>query len=50
MFSGNIFDDGRSKFNHVARLSASSEETVLMRAHENLTKLLDSQEVQTKLF
>ena len=46
----NVFDEGRLKLNDVARLSASSKETFLMREDLNLTMWLDSQEVRGNLF
>ena len=38
------------KLNNMARLSASSEETLLMRKDEKLTMWLDCQQVQEKIF
>ena len=40
----------RLKLNHMVRLSASSEETLLMRKDEKLTMWLDCQQVQEKIF
>ena len=38
------------KLNNMARLLASSEETLLMRKDEKLTMWLDCQQVQEKIF
>ena len=47
---GKVFDEGRLKLNHVARVSGSSDRTFLRRKDSNPTMWVDFKEGQEKFF